>query len=85
MRSAVPWDSSGTSARSPAHPVAALSPTARATLFRGVAYALPASQVQTVRAPARKASTGKVAAGSVGAGTTQTAITSLAPAAALAA
>ena len=85
MRSAVPSDSSDTSARSPARPVAALSPTARATLFQGVASALPASQVQTVRAPARKASTGKVAARSAGAGTTQTAITSLAPAAALAA
>ena len=74
-RSAVPLDSLATAARKIARLAAVLLPTAPATLSQEVAFALPASQVQTAPAPARPVSTVRVVARSAGARTTPTATT----------
>ena len=71
----VPLDSLATAARKIAHLVAVLLPTAPATLSQEVAFALPASQVQTAPAPARPVSTVRVVARSAGARTMPTATT----------
>ena len=82
---AVPLDSLATGARKNALLVAVLLPTAPATLSQEVAFALPASQVQTAPAPARLVSTERAAARNAGVRTTPTATTLQASVAALAA
>ena len=75
VRLVVPLDSSATTARKFVRLVAALLPTALATLSQEVASALLASQVPTAPAPASPVSTGKVASRSAGVRTMQIATT----------
>ena len=75
VRSDVPLDSLATAARRIARLVAVLLPTAPATRSQEVAFALPASQVQTAHAPATPVSMERAAARSAGVRTTPTATT----------